>query len=111
MIELLYTFILGGTFVSLVYYLANTINNPALAALLGFTPFAIFCCYIMRTRNILKSYMKYGFCVGSITILMVLLGYLLLEYTNIERYNLITGILILWFVLQYILLNFKNRIV
>ena len=58
MIELLYTFILGGTFISTIYYLANTINNPVIAALLGFVPLNLCCCYIMRDRLTLKNYLN-----------------------------------------------------
>ena len=111
MIEFLYTFLFGGTFISTVYYLANTIKNPVLAALIGFLPINICCCYIMKTRDILKNYMKYGFFVGLITVTLVISGYFILENTNIERYNLITGILIVWFLLQYLLLNFKHLII
>lgn len=111
MIEFLYTFLFGGTFISIIYYLANTIKNPVLAALVGFIPLNICCCYIMKTRDILKNYMKYGIFVGLITILLIISGYFILEYTDIERYNMITGILILWFLLQYLLLNIKHFIV
>ena len=87
MIEFLYTFLFGGTFISTVYYLANTIKNPVLAALIGFLPINICCCYIMKTRDILKNYMKYGFFVGLITVILVISGYFILENTNIEIEN------------------------
>ena len=62
-------------------------------------------------KRLTKNYLKYGFFICLITLFIVLLGYLLIEHTKIERYTAITLTILLWILLQYILIRFKNKIV
>lgn len=97
----LVSFLFGGLFVTLIYFIVKTFNDPVLAAIVGFFPLGLLCCFVMPTRPALSKYMHNGCYVILLTLLVILFGFLL-----VKSYNYPISILVLtifaWFLVQYI---------
>ena len=99
--EILFNFILGGTVFSLIYYTANVIKNPALSAIIALLPISIITCYIINSKDTLKSYCKNLITVLFLTILTIGLMLYILNKVNISKTYIITFTLLIWVILQY----------
>ena len=94
--EILFNFILGGTVFSLIYYTANVIKNPALSAIIALLPISIITCYIINSKDTLKSYCKNLITVLFLTILTIGLMLYILNKVNISKTYIITFTLLIW---------------
>jgi hypothetical protein len=108
MLDFIYNFILGGSILSIIYYLTGVLGNPVLAAIVGTLPFNILSGYIISNRKVLREYYLYSFLVCCVTLLATLGVFYLIKNTNYKSYIIITFIMALWVVLQYILYKNKN---
>ena len=95
------TFLFGGLFVTLIYILATKFNDPVLAAIIGFFPLGLQCCFVMPTKNDLKKYMYNGLYVCFLTLLVIFIGYIILIKTDYYPIGILIFVIILWFILQY----------
>jgi len=106
--NLAFVFILGGIFLATIYYIANIINNPALAAILGALPFTLLSCFVIKDSKILKSYCKHMCVIMMITFSTLLLLIFLINNYNFNTVYLIMGILILWTIMMYIKIKYYD---
>ena len=107
--ELLINFITGGVLFSLIYYTANILKNPSLSAIIALLPIGIICCYIIKSEKLTKQYLENSLIVIFITGLIMILGLYLIEYVKIKKNILISLLLVLWFLIQYI--RYKIRFI
>ena len=108
--KLFVNFIIGGILFSLICYTANILENPSLSAIIALAPISIICCYTIKSEKITKQYLENSSMVIFITGLIMLLGLYLIEYVKINKNILISLLLVLWFVAQYIRYEIKFRI-
>lgn len=97
----LVSFIFGGLFVTLIYYIVKTINDPVLAAIVAFFPIGLLSCFVMPTRHVLTKYMHNGCYVILLTLLVILGGFLLVKHYNYPVTILVLTMFV-WFYVQYI---------
>ena len=96
------TFVIGGTIMSAVRFLANELRNPALAAIVALTPIGFLCGYLLINRPILMQYMLRLAIVMSGSVLVALVIYAVLRSTiHLTTNSVITAGLLFWVVLQY----------
>ena len=95
-----FTFIGGGFLILTIHIIANVIKNPGIAAIVSLLPISLFCCYIMESKEILNAYMKSLIYVFSISLLLIVIGYFLSRYTNLDQKRLISGLIVTWFILK-----------
>ena len=96
------TFLFGGFFVTLIYFIVTYLQDPVLAAIVGFFPIGLLCCFVMPTKNELKKYLHNGLYVCLFTLLVLFIGYLLLIKCELNPIIILLGIVILWFIVQYL---------
>ena len=96
------TFLFGGLFVTLIYFIVTKLNDPVLAAIIGFFPLGLLCCFVMPTEKKLEKYMYNGLYVCFFTLLVILLGYIILIKTEYYPLGILVFIIILWFIIKYI---------
>ena len=96
------TFLFGGFFVTLIYFIVTYLQDPVLAAIVGFFPIGLLCCFVMPTKKELEKYLYNGLYVCLFTLLVLFIGYLLLIKCEINPVILLIGIVILWFIVQYL---------
>ena len=96
------TFLFGGLFVTLIYFIVTYLKNPVLAAIVGFFPLGLLCCFVMPTKNELKKYLHNGLYVCLLTLTVLFIGYLLLTNFEIDSLLILISIVILWFIFQYL---------
>ena len=54
----IFLFLFGGSILSLSYYLANTLNNPGLAALFSLFPISILNAFFIKNKSNLVKYTR-----------------------------------------------------
>ena len=99
--ELLLIFLLGGFLFTGVYYLSNTLKNPALAALLSLLPLSVICAYLMKNKKIFNIYTKNAIIIIAINLIVLATMYLLTMNTSLNYMYIITIGLFIWSALQY----------
>ena len=100
------TFLFGGTVMSGVQYLANNLQNTALAAILALTPLGFLCGYLIHSRILLQKYvMNLAFVMAITVVVAIIIYYLLLKFKNLSSYIILTAGIIVWGVFQYIKYN------
>lgn len=104
----LLTFLVGGTIVSAVKYIANELKNPACAAIAALLPIGFLCGYIIDTRNTLVKYIHHISLVMAVTVLVAVCIYLALIHVTVHKCVILTAGILLWFGCQYGLYNFTN---
>ena len=87
----------------------KTFNDPVLAAIVGFFPLGLLCCFVMPTRPALTKYMHNGCYVILLTLLVILGGYLLVKQYNYPITILVLTIFV-WFFVQYIYYINKEKL-
>jgi uncharacterized membrane protein YoaK (UPF0700 family) len=105
--KLFVNFITGGVLFSLIYYTANILENPSLSAIIALAPISIICCYIIKSKKLTKQHLENCLIVAFITGLTMLLGLYLIEHVKIKKNILISLLLVLWFIAQYISISFR----
>ena len=98
--ELLFHFILGGILFSTIYYFANIVEDPSLSAVIALIPIAIFAGFIIKKVDTCQKYYENSIYVLIITFLLILLLIRLLKMRKYSKNILISGILIIWIILQ-----------
>lgn len=98
----LLTFLLGGTIVSAVKYIANELNDPACAAIAALLPIGFLCGYIIDARGTLIRYVHHIALVMVVTVAVAMCIYLALVYLSaVHKFIILTVGILLWFCLQY----------
>ena len=95
-------FLFGGIIMTLIYYSANVANNTALSAVLALLPLSIISCYVMKDKKTMISHCEHLIPVVLITLLAILLLIAFLKITDINRYLVVTVVISLWFILNFI---------
>ena len=74
-LSLLKTFIVGGALLATTQYVGNNVNNPALAAIIGFLPISIMVGILIRGHENKLQYFNSSFrvCVGTMVSYVVAL--------------------------------------
>ena len=101
-------FLFGGIIFTLIYLAANVYKNAALSAVLSLLPLSIFCAYIINGEEMIVKHSWNLIPVAIITIFCVLLLIILLKKTNVNKNILITIVLIVWIILQYLKIKYYN---
>ena len=99
--SLIGTFVVGGTIMSAVRFLANELSNPALAAIVALTPIGFLCGYLLRDRPLLTVYVLRLAVVMSGSVLVALLIVAALRRTRLPAAAVLSAGLALWVVVQY----------
>jgi hypothetical protein len=99
--KLSFNFILGGILLSSIYYCANTIKNPSLAAAIALIPISIFSGFIIKNVDICQKYYENSIYVLVITFCLLLILIQLLKKRIFSKNIAISIMLILWFILQF----------
>ena len=97
----LLTFLLGGTIVSAVKYIANELDDPACAAIAALLPIGFLCGYIIDTRGTLIKYIHHISLVMVVTLAVAVCIYLALIYLSVHEFVILTAGILLWFCSQY----------
>ena len=100
--SIIIVFLIGGLFFSSVYYLSNTLKNPALAAIIGAFPVVIVCGYMIQTKPLFDMYIKNSLITMMITLVILTSIILITKATTIPQYLIITLALLTWFVVQFV---------
>ena len=104
--QMIFVFLLGGLFFSTVYYLSNTLKNPALAAIVGAFPVVIVCGYMIQTKQLFNMYIKNSLITMMITLVVLITIILIISKTTltstISHYIIITIALLIWSSLQFV---------
>lgn len=106
--NLIINFLFGGIIFTFIYLAANVYKNAAVYAVISLLPLSILCAYIINGAEMIIKHSWNLIPVAIITIFCVLLLILLLKKTNINKNILITIVLIVWSILQYIKIKFYN---
>ena len=99
--ELFFNFILGGILFSLIYYVANVIEDPSLSAVIALLPIAIISGFIINKVDNCKKFYKNALSVIVITFLLMLLLVKLLDIKIFSKNIIIAVVLIFWVIIQY----------
>ena len=103
--KLLFTFLVGGTIITGVYYLSMVLQQPALAAILGAVPISLICCYFLTNKKNLNCYANNSMIVLMITVFCLGILTFLLKLSESQSYQsillIITVTLAIWLLLQW----------
>tara|TARA_Y100000817_G_scaffold293867_2_gene267231 strand:- start:6868 stop:7188 length:321 start_codon:yes stop_codon:yes gene_type:complete len=100
MTNLLYPFFIGGSIFAGVSYLANIIQDPILASIIGSLPMGLLTSYVVRSNAFLQNYAQGVLKVLVITFVCVCFLIALLKYTTLGRILAISLSILLWAALQ-----------
>ena len=109
MLKLLYPFLIGGSIFATVSYLANILNDPILASIIGTLPMGLMSSYVIDSRPFLTKFANNVLQVLVITFVCVCVLIMTLEKTNLEKTKAITFTIILWFILQCIRYKIRSK--
>jgi len=98
--ELLFHFILGGILFSTIYYFANVVDDPSLSAVIAAIPIVVLAGFIIKKVDTCQKYYENIAVVLVITFLLILLLIRLLKMKQFPKNILISGVLIMWIILQ-----------
>ena len=104
--EILFHFTLGGILLSSIYYVANIIKDPSLAAAIAMIPISIFSGFIIKNVDICQKYYENSIYVLIITLFLILILIQLLKKRIFTKNIAISIMLILWVIIQYYRHNF-----
>jgi len=104
--EILFHFTLGGILLSSIYYVANIIKDPSLAAAIAMIPISIFSGFIIKNVDICQKYYENSIYVLIITLFLILMLIQLLKKKIFPKNIAISIMLILWVIIQYYRHNF-----
>lgn len=105
----LLTFLLGGTIVSLVKYIANELNDPACAAIAALLPIGFLCGYIIDTREALVKYIHHISLVMAVTVAVAVCIYFALISISVHEFVILSASILVWFGLQYGMYKLTNN--
>ena len=94
-------FIFGFVIIYLVYHFTNVKKNPAAAAIMALLPISLISTYAINEKKMQVKYSYHLISVCVITLLCIILLHLLLKYSNLNRYLIITIIILLWILCQH----------
>ena len=97
---ILTSFLIGGGIFAGIDYLVHTMNDPALAAILALVPISLMASFIIKTRGGLLTYSASLIKVAIITLICIALLFFSVKNTSLNRYVIISLILILWLLLN-----------
>ena len=98
--NLIQSFIYGGTIVSIINYIANTMVNPALASIIAAVPIGMVSMYFLKEGNICDCFSRNYIVTGIVQIIAALFLYMLLIYYKINKTYAASASIFLWFSLQ-----------
>ena len=98
--KLIINFLIGGILFSLIYYIANIIEDPALSALIALLPLSILCCYIIEKPKVLIKHLENLIPVSIITLLVTIILIIIFKNELFNKFTAITLGLFLWMALQ-----------
>lgn len=99
----IFIFLGGGSLFYLVYVIANVLQNPALAAIVSLLPISLFSCYFIESQKTLNNYLQSLIVVFTVSLLVTTLLYIMHSYFHYRGLYLISGGIVLWILIQYIL--------
>ena len=99
-------FFLGGSIFTLIEYIVNHIQNPALAAIISMIPIGYLSIFIIDKRYI-KRYVKNIFFVVCVTMITTAIFYGLISLMPFNKYIATIIAIILWIILQSINYNYN----
>ena len=103
-------FILGGSIFTLIEYIVNHIQNPALAAIISMIPIGYISIFLISDNNIIKNYIKNIISVVLITLIVTIIFFYIIKYLKYINPKILAGIMIvIWIIIQYI--NYKYNII
>jgi uncharacterized membrane protein (GlpM family) len=94
-------FVFGGILFTLIHYIANILDNTALAAIVAFLPISILTGYIIIGHDRLLKYYKSAFsvCLGTV---ISYIGLFALFYSGIFSDNVLIFLtMLLWGIIQW----------
>jgi hypothetical protein len=102
---MLYNFLFGGFIFSLIEYIVNKLEDPAMAAVVSMIPIGFLSAFLITRREVMIEYTKNIFFVVCVTLFVTGMFYLSLKYIKINKRLILLSILALWILLQ--ILNYK----
>ena len=102
---MLYNFLIGGFIFSLIEYIVNQLNDPAMAAVVSMIPIGFLSAFLITRREIMVEYTKNIFFVVCVTLFVTGIFYLSLKYIKVNKRVILISILALWILLQ--ILNYR----
>tara|TARA_Y100000817_G_C16839030_1_gene537141 strand:- start:893 stop:1285 length:393 start_codon:yes stop_codon:yes gene_type:complete len=106
--KLLTLFVLGGILFSSIYYIANVVKNPVLAAILAVFPISLVSCFIIKEVSILKKYCQNMAIILLLTAISLLLLILMLNCFKINPTYLIVLTILLWMAMMYVKIQYYD---
>ena len=111
---MLYNFLFGGFIFSLIEYIVNKLDDPALAAVVSMIPIGFLSAFLITRRDIMLEYTKNIFFVVCVTLFVTGIFYLSLKYIKINKRIILISTLGLWILLQFLnyrifIINNKNN--
>ena len=102
---MLYNFLIGGFIFTLIEYIVNQLNDPAMAAVVSMIPIGFLSAFLITRREIMVEYTKNIFFVVCVTLFVTGIFYLSLKYIKVNKRMILISILGLWILLQ--ILNYR----
>ena len=102
---MLYNFLIGGFIFTLIEYIVNQLNDPAMAAVVSMIPIGFLSAFLITRREIMVEYTKNIFFVVCVTLFVTGIFYLSLKYIKVNKRIILISILVLWILLQ--ILNYR----
>lgn len=106
--KLLSLFVLGGILFSSIYYIANVVKNPLLAAILAVFPISLVSCFIIKEVSILKKYCQNMAIILLLTAISLLLLILMLNCFKINQTYLIILTILIWLFMIFIKIQYYD---
>ena len=106
--KLLSLFVLGGILFSSIYYIANVVKNPLLAAILAVFPISLVSCFIIKEISILKKYCQNMAIILLLTAISLLLLILMLNCFKINPTYLIILTIFIWLFMIFIKIQYYD---
>lgn len=104
-LKLLTNFLLGGLIFVLIYVTANILESPEISSLFAAVPLSILCGYVIHDKDILIAHNKNLIPTLLLTVILIVLLIILIKY-NINPFIAITGVLIVWIIIQYLRIKY-----
>jgi hypothetical protein len=103
-VGLLATFIIGGTLLASVKFISQTMNNPALAAVVAGLPIGLLSMYLILSDQS-RAYAKNYIFITSILLCSALVFYIIQSNMDVwndgRKYTLVSFILVFYAILVY----------
>jgi hypothetical protein len=102
---MLYNFLFGGVIFTLIEYIVNKLDNPALGSVISMIPIGFLAAFLIKSRKTMVEYTRNIFFVVCVTLFVTAIFYLSLNYIKLDKKIILIFILGLWIILQFI--NYK----